>query len=80
MEARIMTPTDFNQSAQQLADHLRKMGNSTQFPDDVYEGMRITQVENTIKSCIKNKQKAELMLALLHTDDEDLLLLKIFLG
>ena len=72
--------TDFNHSAQQLADHLNKMGNSTQFPDDVYEGMRITQVENTIKSCIKNKQKAELMLALLHTDDEDLLLLKIFLG
>ena len=69
-----------SQAAQQAANQIGNMAGSFQLQQDLYDNMRVQQVENTIITNLVDKEKADLLIKLLHADKDEMFRFKMFFG
>ena len=69
-----------SQAAQQAANQIGNMAGSFQLQQDLYDNMRVQQVENTIITNLVDKEKVDLLIKLLHADKDEMFRFKMFFG
>ena len=83
-----------SQAAQQAANQIGNMAGSFQISQDLYDNMRLKELENYINTSMADKEKAQVMIEVLNTDklrqeliknimscnDDDLFRFKMFFG